>query len=384
MAVSLAGEASPSGLQWRLDYPVEALSLESVRPASSAIAAAKSVECFGALGQTSCMVIGLNRDTIPSGEVAVLEFAVSPAVRAASIDVVLSAGLAVSPEGFSLPATSAGGTVTIDPSLLTITGVVDAAAFQPLISPGAIVSVFGNFAETTAVASGVPLGTELDGLSITFDGVPGALFAIFGYDAAASFNQANVQVPWQLSSNDGVVQVRLLRRNGDEESLSPPFRAKLEAASPGIFEFPIGSGQAVVTNVSVDPEDGVITGSLAQRKGSVGDAPGQPALVGGLATVWCGGLGTVTPRVPTGAVPGGGAPLSETDRTVRVTIGGAEAPIIGSPVLHPAFVGLYQINVSVPLIVPSDAAPIVIEVDFGNGEATRSKDGVTIAVREQP
>ena len=39
-----------------------------------------------------------------------------------------------------------------------ITGVLDAAGFQALISPGSIVSVFGNFVETTATASSIPLG----------------------------------------------------------------------------------------------------------------------------------------------------------------------------------------------------------------------------------
>lgn len=38
-----------------------------------------------------------------------------------------------------------------------ITGVLDAAGGQALISPGSIVSVFGDFVEITATATSVPL-----------------------------------------------------------------------------------------------------------------------------------------------------------------------------------------------------------------------------------
>ncbi len=54
-----------------------------------------------------------------------------------------------------------------------ITDVLDAAGFLALISPGSIVSVFGSFAEQTTVGNTIPLLLNLDGFSVTFDGIPG-------------------------------------------------------------------------------------------------------------------------------------------------------------------------------------------------------------------
>jgi uncharacterized protein (TIGR03437 family) len=266
-----------------------------------------------------------------------------------------------------------------------ITGVLDGASFLPFISPGSIVSVFGNFAESSANTPGVPLGTDLNGLSITFNDVPGALFGIFGEDFGLGFHQANVQVPWDMVMDDDPVEVRVHWVDESGEIWGDPFEVAAGAASPGIFEFPIGSGQAIVTNFKLSEEDDVIPGSFAQAAGSVAPVVGQPVAIGGVVTIWLNGLGPVSPAVLTGDIPGGGAPLAETDKTVRVLIGGVEAQIIGRPVLHPTLVALNQINVIVnPGTLTGDQVPIVIEVDCGDGNVFRSKEDVMIAVRSAP
>ena len=237
-----------------------------------------------------------------------------------------------------------------------ITNVLDAAGFLALISPGSIVSVFGSFAEQTAVGNIIPLLVNLDGFSVTFDGVPGALFGVFGDDLELGFNQANVQVPWEVDVSDGEIEVRVHWEDESGEIWSAPFTVSAGLASPGIFQFPVGSKQAVVTNFKLSPEDDVINGSFAQPPAAVAPVTGQP---------------------PPGVVP-------LTTKTVRVFIGGMEARIIGSPVLQPTNVGLNQINVFVPNVMPGDKVPIVIEVDCGNGEVFRSSGDVTIAVRAAP
>ncbi len=264
-----------------------------------------------------------------------------------------------------------------------IVGVVDAAGGLPLISPIGIVSVFGDFARATTVGMSIPLNLDYNGFSVKFDGKPGALFGSFD----ASLDQANVQVPVDLDVSDGMVEVEIeLEEDSGKGGMSTTFEVPAALASPGIFEFPPATGQAIVTNFSLGNDD-VIAGSWAQRPGSVPVAA-QPAAVGGVITIWCTGLGPVDQQgsLETGNTPPAGALV--TDKKVRVLIGGVEATVLGS-VLQGTSVGLYQINAFVPEIELSTSDPItiaeiVIEVDCDDETTIASREGMTIAVREAP
>jgi uncharacterized protein (TIGR03437 family) len=265
-----------------------------------------------------------------------------------------------------------------------ITGVLDAAGFQAQISPGSIVSVFGEFAETTARASSIPLSMDLNGFSVTFNDIPGALFGVFGDDFGLGFNQANVQAPWAMDVSSGKVAVKVHWEDESGEVWSDPFEVDAAQASPGIYMFPAGTTQAIVTNFKLSEEDDVIAGSWAQPTGSIPNVVTQPAAIGGVATIWCNGLGPVTPEPATGdlPMPPGTAPF--TDKTVRVFVGGEEAQVLGA-VLQSSSVGLNQINIFIPAgVTPGDAVPIVIEVECDDGTKIRSRDDVTIAVRAAP
>ena len=102
-----------------------------------------------------------------------------------------------------------------------------------------------------------------------------------------------------------------------------------------------------------------------------------------MATLWCDGLGPVSPEPPTGDIPRGGT-VPVTSKTVRVFVGGVSAQVLGA-VLQPTSVGLNQINITIPNgVTPGDAVPIVIEVDCGDGKIFRSREDATIAVRAAP
>ena len=148
-----------------------------------------------------------------------------------------------------------------------ITGVFDAAGFQNLISPGAIVAVFGDFTERTHSSGSLPLATSLDGFSVTFDGIEAALFGVFGDDAGLGFHQANVQVPWNLDASDGTAEVRVHWQDASGVVWSQPFQVDAALASPGMFTFDSGGGPAVVQNFSVEQGD-VIPNSFAQPEGA--------------------------------------------------------------------------------------------------------------------
>ena len=96
---------------------------------------------------------------------------------------------------------------------------------------------------------------------------------------------------------------------------------------------------------------------------------------------WANGLGPISGTVPDGDAPGLGSELLVPTKQVRLFIGGQEATILGTPVLHPTLAALFQINAIVPGgITPGDEVPIEIEVDCGDGQVFRSRSDVFIAV----
>ena len=257
----------------------------------------------------------------------------------------------------------------------SVGGVFNAASFLPMISPGSVVSVFGNFTEQTALAGAIPLPVDLGGFSVTFNGIPGALFGVFD----GPFDQSNVQVPWNLDVSSGKIEVKVHWKDDESEVWSDPFEANAALASPGIYMHPPGTTQAIVTNFKQAGDD-VISGSWTQPSGSIPGVVTQPAAIGGVATIWCNGLGPVNPVPVTGDLPQPPGTSPITDKIVRVFVGGVEAQVLGA-VLQSSSVGLNQINIFIPEgVTPGDAVPIVIEVECPDGTKLRSREDVTIAV----
>jgi uncharacterized protein (TIGR03437 family) len=181
----------------------------------------------------------------------------------------------------------------------------------------------------------------------------------------------------------GKIQVQVHWEHASGAALSDPFEVDAALASPGIYIFPPGTAQAFVTNIKQSEDDDVIAGSWAQAPGSVDPAVGQAVAIGSAATIWCNGLGQVSPPPAAADIqPPGAAPV--TLNVVRVFVGGAEAQVLGAA-SHPTSVGLNQIDIIIPTGVTSgDAVPIVIEVECPDGAKIRSRDDVTIAVRPAP
>lgn len=261
-----------------------------------------------------------------------------------------------------------------------ITGVLDAAAFGDLISPGSLASVFGLFATENIMADGIPLGLEENGLSITFDGIPAGILNVTQLE---TFDQANVHVPSNIDVSDGKVDVQIHRsQKGDSSSES--FEVNAALASPGIYVFD-AAGRAIIQNVSLGNDD-VIHGSFAHLENSLGTAFGeQPAVAGGVVTIWCNGLGPVNGFVGTGDVPGLESELLIPTKAITVTIERVPATILGTPVLHPTLVGTFQINVRIPeQLVPNEVARVQIDVDIDGTTVSTPFGSAFIATRAKP
>jgi len=216
-------------------------------------------------------------------------------------------------------------------------GIVNAASFATMVAPGSLASIFGsNFAATAQSASDVPLPKSLSGVSVTMNGVASPL-------VYAGANQINYQVPYEIQPGTASVVVT---SNGVS---SPAASVTVAAAAPGILTF--GSNRAVVQNADY----------------SVNEA-NNPAKVGSTVIAYATGQGLLDNPVATGAA----APstvLSRPRGAVTATIGGKAATVVFGG-LTPGFVGLMQVNLTIPSLT-AGTYPLVITVGGVNSNSAQ-------------
>ena len=223
-------------------------------------------------------------------------------------------------------------------------GIVNGASFTAPVSPGSIISIFGtNLAPSTAASNGAPLLNSLSGVSVEVNGAPVPLYVV-------TAGQINAQLPYGTAAGTAALVV------ATDSGRSAPANFTVASAAPGIFVYP-GSTRAIAAN-----QDGTL------------NSPDNPESRGRVIVCYVTGLGAVDPPVPTGQ----SAPLDVLSRAtalVSATIGDAPATVDFAG-LAPTFVGLGQINVTVPDGAASGAAiPLIIEVAGQNSQTA------TISIR---
>jgi uncharacterized protein (TIGR03437 family) len=217
---------------------------------------------------------------------------------------------------------------------------------------GGIAATFGMFlAVRSETPPAAPLPTTLGGGMLRFEPTAAAELSFSGSVAVpeffASAAQKNIQIPWELQ---GLTEAQITARVGTLESA--PIAVAIVPFDPGIFSADArGAGQGSILIAG--------TTSLAAPSGSFPDA--RPVRRGEFIAIFCTGLGTVT-RTPATGREALADPLSMTLAQPTVTVGGVEAAVFFSG-LAPGFVGLYQVNVEIPVGVASgDSIDVVITI----------------------
>lgn len=181
----------------------------------------------------------------------------------------------------------------LDVSVLA-NGVVNAASFTADIAPGGIISVFGTgFGANT---------------SAKVNGVDAKVFAAFPF-------QLNLAIPGDQPPGDAMLHI-----TSSFGSVDQPIT--LKSVAPALFL--IGPGQAAVLNA-----DGTL------------NTPANPAKRGTALVAFGTGFGTVSSE----------GSLMVAVTPVLATLDGSPAPVAFAG-LTPGFVGLYQVNVSLPVATP--------------------------------
>jgi uncharacterized protein (TIGR03437 family) len=241
-----------------------------------------------------------------------------------------------------------------------VTGALNGAGFVvgAPVPEGGIASLFGvNLASTTTAASSTPLPNALDGVSVTVNDIPAALYFV-------SPSQINVQIPWNALPSGAASGTGSVVVSSSASGVSQAFSVPMAAAAPAMFTTQSGIGQAIAINAD---------GSLAAPSGSIPGIATHPAQAGDLLILLANGLGPVGPAIADGAASSD--TLRSTLSVPSVLIGGMPAQVTFSG-LSPQFAGVNQINIVVPTgVTTGGAVPLQIRI----GNVTTSSQ-VTIAV----
>jgi uncharacterized protein (TIGR03437 family) len=219
--------------------------------------------------------------------------------------------------------------------LYSAASIVDTSNQVPqAFGPNTIVTVYGtNLSFDTASANSVGgiLPTQLDGVSVLIGGYYANLFFV-------SPTQINLLIPYNLTA--GATTLTVLR----DSAAGPTIPITLNAAAPGMFVY---NGFVMATHLN---------GTLVSAA--------LPATTGEIIVVYATGLGRVTPDITPGRIVSTANPLVASAQ-FQVLLNGKVCPA-GSVLyvgLAPGFAGLYQINLVVPPLTPSNPQ---IQLSEGN------------------
>jgi uncharacterized protein (TIGR03437 family) len=220
--------------------------------------------------------------------------------------------------------------------LIGFGGVVDNAVASGTVAPGDIAVAYGIEFTSNAPASPTttPLPTNFNNVQITVNGTPAPLYF-------TSAGQIDFEIPFGTPAGTAVVQAINNGQAGNSVSVTIADR------TPKILLF--GGGTPIIVNYA----DGSIPSETFTLLPSHAAHPGDTLIIYAI------GLGQTDPEATT-AVAATGSPLLEIDPPVTVTLGGGFSPTTTiTPLftgLAPGFVGLYQINVTLPENVPTGAS----------------------------
>jgi len=215
-----------------------------------------------------------------------------------------------------------------------ISSVVNAGDGGSDIAPGGLISVYGSqLSPVNMTTSEIPLPTALANSCLSVNGLPVPILFV-------SPNQVNAQMPFQEIGDVALI----LRTPGGQ---SDNYNLVIQPNAPSVFLAAVGPDVNVPTVVRNDDNQLVTPSHPIHRKSNT-------ALV-----IYLTGLGPASPAVGTGQ-PAPTNPLALTLTQPTVTLGGVELPLLFSG-LAPGFVGVDQINISVPFTVPDGmSVPLVI------------------------
>ncbi len=195
-----------------------------------------------------------------------------------------------------------------------------------LFTKGSVGTAFGYFASATSGSKDAraALANSIDGTQVLLNGAPIPLYLV-------SPGQINFQIPTDFPLGQATLQVKQGDRIGAAVTID------VQTTAPGIFL--IGENRGAIQNQDFSLH-----------------TPQNPAKAGEALVVYMTGLGEKDTLVPSGVESPQALVRAVAD--VTATIGGKNAPVAFAG-LTPGFVGLEQVNLTIPDLPPGEY-PLVI------------------------
>jgi len=337
---------TPASLQFAATAGGTAPAAQSIQIANSAGGTLAWTAAASAASNTEWLSVSPASGTAPSTlTVSVSLAGLSAGTYTGSISIT-AAGATGSPAAVSVTLV-VGGTQAAG----VITGVLNAASFQPGFAAATWVSIFGtNLShstytwQTSDFVNGL-LPTSLEGVSATINGVA-------AYIEYISPTQINVLAPDDATA--GAVQVQVT----EAQQTSNNFSAPKAQFAPAFFTI---AGGAYVAAQHADY-------SLVGAANLLPGVTTTPAKPGETILLYGTGFGPTNPPLPTAQLVTAAEPLAN---SVQISIGGLAATASFAGLVSP---GLYQFNVTVPNLPNGDAAVLATI----GGVATETGLSVTV------
>jgi uncharacterized protein (TIGR03437 family) len=225
-------------------------------------------------------------------------------------------------------------------------GVVNIANYQPTVTPGGVVSIFGTNLATDDTYSSTPLPKILGGACITLNNQPMPLLL-------TSAGQINFQIPPDLAAG----KYPLVIRSIDKKVASASQQITVSKYAPAVM---------------IDPATGLA--SIYHKKDGKLVTKDNPAKRDEDLVIYASGLGPTTGGKVVAGMPSPTDTLAVTGK-VAVYFGDktySQAPmIVNWSGLTPGQIGTYQIDITVPgNHLKDDQLPVTISVGGANSPTT--------------
>ena len=248
-----------TGLQWTLSYSAADFTAVSVAAGPAATTAGKSVTCNNSAGAKTCLVTGLNVDSISSGTVARVTLTISPTITRSSASISVNNPIGVTPENAQVAISGAHGLVMIQQAPIVVTmSSCTPTAIDVLTSASCAVTL-----SAVASSGGIPVALSSSNAAVS---VPHSITVAAGSSTAsfsASANAVSTDTPATITAT----------LNGTSSTTSVSVIAQAGLSSVACTPASIRPGETAACTVTLSKAAAGVSVALWSNNAAVSVAP---------------------------------------------------------------------------------------------------------------